>query len=95
MAAGKAGRERGDNVIDVEHDKNQIMNAIKLLARIMKGHRQSFVYGNGDAGKKMADVLAKVTLRYSKILQFQDEKPMFNPSPVRVKRSTRQKHKAA
>jgi UDP-hydrolysing UDP-N-acetyl-D-glucosamine 2-epimerase len=88
------GRERGSNVIDVDYSKKQIMKAV--ITWLNKDRpKQSFVYGNGEAGKSMADVLATVPLRYSKILKFQDEKPLLNPSPGRVERRARQKHKAA
>lgn len=90
----QSGRERGCNLIDVEHDKLEILKAVRFWQNNERPH-QSFVYGRGDAGKKMADVLATVKLRYSKILQFKDEKPMYNSSPVRLKRGTRKKHKAA
>lgn len=92
IGSRQLGRERGCNSIDVESDKTAIMNAVYYWLNNNKPE-QSFVYGNGEAGKRMAEVLATVPLRYSKILKFQDEKPMFNSSPVRVKRTPRQKHK--
>lgn len=92
IGSRQSGRERGCNIIDVESDKTAIMNAVYYWLSNDKPE-QSFVYGNGEAGKRMAEVLATVPLRYSKILKFQDEKPMFNSSPVRVKRTPRQKHK--
>lgn len=92
IGSRQLGRERGCNIIDVESDKTAIMNAVYYWLSNDKPE-QSFVYGNGEAGKRMAEVLATVPLRYSKILKFQDEKPMFNSSPVRVKRTPRQKHK--
>ena len=92
IGSRQLGRERGCNIIDVESDKTAIMNAVYYWLSNDKPE-QSFVYGNGGAGKRMAEVLATVPLRYSKILKFQDEKPMFNSSPVRVKRAPRQKHK--
>jgi UDP-hydrolysing UDP-N-acetyl-D-glucosamine 2-epimerase len=92
IGSRQMGRERGSNVKDVAYDKHQIMKAvIDWLNKDRPG--QSFVYGNGEAGKSMADVLATVPLRYSKILKFQDEKPLFNSSPGRVERRARQKHK--
>ncbi|MCW3107723.1 MAG: UDP-N-acetyl-D-glucosamine 2-epimerase, UDP-hydrolyzing [Segetibacter sp.] len=94
IGSRQSGRERGCNVMDIDYDKLQIEKAVQFWQKNERPH-QSFVYGKGDAGKKMADVLSKVQLRYSKILQFQDEKPMHNSSPVRVKRSARKKHKAA
>jgi hypothetical protein len=94
IGSRQSGRERGVNVIDVEYNKQKIQDAIRYWQKVERPGR-SFVYGKGDAGKRMADVLAKVPLRYSKILQFQDEKPMHNPGQGRIKRSPRQKHKAA
>ena len=92
IGSRQLGRDRGCNIIDVKSDKTAIMNAVYYWLSNDKPE-QSFVYGNGEAGKRMAEVLATVPLRYSKILKFQDEKPMFNSSPVRVKRAPRQKHK--
>jgi UDP-hydrolysing UDP-N-acetyl-D-glucosamine 2-epimerase len=94
IGSRQSGRERGDNVIDVEYDKEMIIDAVVYWQDAEKPV-QSFVYGRGDAGKRMADVLATVPLRFSKILQFQDEKPLHNSSPVRVERSTGQEYKAA
>jgi UDP-hydrolysing UDP-N-acetyl-D-glucosamine 2-epimerase len=88
------GRERGTNVLDVATDKHEIMQGvIHWLGNPRPS--QSFTYGTGDAGAKIADILSTVKLRNSKILKFQDEKPLPNTSKIRVKRSTRQKHKAA
>jgi UDP-hydrolysing UDP-N-acetyl-D-glucosamine 2-epimerase len=87
-------RERGTNVIDVDYDKEEIIAAIQQSQKI-KRLQPSFVYGTGNAGKKIADILATVPLRYSKILQFQNEKPMHHSGEIRIKRSSRQKHKAA
>ena len=92
IGSRQLGRERGCNIIDVKSGKTAIMNAVYYWLSNDKPE-QSFVYGRGEAGKRMAEVLATVPLRYSKILKFQDEKPMFNSSPVRVKRTPRQKHK--
>ncbi len=92
IGSRQRGRERGCNILDVASDKTAIMQAVNYWLNNEKPE-QSFVYGNGEAGKRMAEVLATVPLRYSKILKFQDEKPMFNSSPVRVKRTSRQKHK--
>ena len=94
IGSRQSGRERGSNLLDVNHEKSEIVKAIRFWQNNARP-AQSFVYGKGDAGKKMADVLAKVKLRYSKILQFQDEKPMYHSSPVRLKRGAWKKHKAA
>lgn len=61
-------RERGPNVLDVEEfESSKIKNAIHthLKGRIEK----SELYGNGDAGKRIADILSKVPYSYTKSLQ--------------------------
>ena len=94
IGSRQQGRERGFNIIDVGHDKTAIVEAVKRWQQQERPTR-SYVYGKGDAGRQMADVLATIPLRNSKILQFQDEKPVHNSSPVRIERSTRKKYKAA
>jgi UDP-hydrolysing UDP-N-acetyl-D-glucosamine 2-epimerase len=87
------GRERGANVLDVKADKQEIMEGVAYWLG-KKRPAQSFIYGSGNAGIRMADILSTVALRNSKILKFQDEKPLPNTSKIRVKRGARQKHKA-
>lgn len=94
IGSRQSGRDRADNVTDVDYNKDEIISAVKKWQHSERP-AQSYIYGKGDAGKKMADILAKVPLRYSKILQFQDEKPLHHPSTVRLEGSPRQKHKVA
>ncbi len=55
------GRKRGENVLDVTYDKKTIKNAI--LNQIEKKKlKKNTIYGNGVAGKFIADVLSKVDL---------------------------------
>jgi len=63
------GRDRGDNVIDVGNSKDAIMGAIKQWLGAEKPKR-SDVYGGGNAGKKMAEILSSITLRYHKKINF-------------------------
>ena len=50
-------RERGSNVLDVSHDKEAIVSAI--ASQVSHGRFISEpVYGNGNAGKKIAEILA-------------------------------------
>ena len=72
IGSRQSGRERGQNILDVDYDKQSIVDAVKYW-KYNERPEQSFVYGRGDAGKRMADVLATVPLRFSKTLQFQDE----------------------
>ncbi len=95
IGSRQSGRERAENVIDVDHNKNEILDAIQYW----KHHKrpgQSFIYGRGDAGVRMADVLSKVQLRFSKILQFQeDENIVHHTGKIGIKGSTGQEYQAA
>jgi UDP-hydrolysing UDP-N-acetyl-D-glucosamine 2-epimerase len=63
------GRQRGSNVIDVEYDRAQIVDAV---------HRQldhgayetEPIYGDGHAGERIADVLATKTLSIHKRIAY-------------------------
>jgi len=63
------GRARGPNVIDVEHCSSMISKAIQK--QIHHGHYQSEnIYGEGDAGARIANILATVGLTYTKTLTY-------------------------
>jgi len=52
------GRQRAENVVDVPHEAESIKNAIRK--QIQHGpYRQSDIYGNGNSGEHIADVLAE------------------------------------
>lgn len=62
------GREKCDNVIDVEYDCNQIYQKIKY--QLDKGkYTKSTLYGNGNSGDLIADILAKNEFSINKVLQ--------------------------
>ena len=63
------GRLRGKNVIDVDYDKKQIIKAIK---NIISGDQisPSYIYGDGNAGKKIAEILATVDLKSDKKITY-------------------------
>ena len=50
-------RLRGTNVIDVAYEEEAIKSAIESQLTNPK-NTKSAVYGNGDSGKKIADILA-------------------------------------
>jgi UDP-hydrolysing UDP-N-acetyl-D-glucosamine 2-epimerase len=53
----QTARERGSNVLDVPHDENAIAQAI--MAQKQRGRcSMEDIYGDGSAGKRIADVLA-------------------------------------
>lgn len=58
-------RERGKNVLDVGHDAGQIAEAV--MRQVKKGkYSVDNLYGDGSAGKKIADILAKCSLNITK-----------------------------
>ena len=82
-------------MIEVNHSKEEILEAINYWKANKRPH-QSFIYGMGDAGERMAAVLAKVPLRFSKTLQFQeDENAVHHTGQVGIKGSAGQKYKVA
>jgi UDP-hydrolysing UDP-N-acetyl-D-glucosamine 2-epimerase len=55
-------RERGSNVIDVGYDREQIKKAILGCISHGKYNPPEYVYGKGNAGKKIASILATIEL---------------------------------
>jgi len=63
----QVGRERGQNVVEVEHDSGRIADAIR--DQVAHGpYERSLLFGDGTAGQKIAKVLAKVHARVQKRL---------------------------
>ncbi len=63
------GRDRGKNVIDVAYNAAEIQAAIE--AQVKKGRIESDdLYGVGDAGPRIADVIATAPLSVHKILTY-------------------------
>ena len=62
-------RLRGNNVIDVGYDTHEILQAVQK--HISHGKtKPSNIYGKGDSGKQIADVLADVKLKYHKTISY-------------------------
>ncbi|MFC7356871.1 UDP-N-acetylglucosamine 2-epimerase [Jejudonia soesokkakensis] len=62
-------RLRGDNVVDVLYEETAIKNAI--TAQVSNTSiRKSTIYGNGNSGKKIADILSNITLRFHKTITY-------------------------
>ncbi len=63
------GRQRAKNVIDCSYNKKKIKNAI--LKHLEHGHYDSeFIYGDGYAGYKIADILATCELKFHKTITY-------------------------
>jgi UDP-hydrolysing UDP-N-acetyl-D-glucosamine 2-epimerase len=65
----QAGRDRGANVMDVDYDRQQILDAIKVAASIERCD-PDILYGDGYAGERVADVLADAPLETVKRLAY-------------------------
>lgn len=69
IGSRQVGRQRGENVIDVAGGKEAIKQAIRN--RIEHGRFKSEpIYGDGKAGARIADVLAKVPLTIEKYMTY-------------------------
>ena len=62
-------RERGHNVVDVNYDKNEIESAILSVLNNKKLER-SKIYGDGNAGEKIALLLESLPLKFHKTITY-------------------------
>lgn len=62
-------RDRGRNVVDVGYDRVEIASAIQKMWA-MNERQRDLVYGDGFAGKRIADVLARAELTIQKMLTY-------------------------
>ncbi len=69
IGSRQLGRERGQNVIDVDHDRKEISDAVQT--HITRGKpKRDLLYGDGKAGGRIADCLSKVELKIEKRLTY-------------------------
>ena len=65
----QAGRERGSNVLDVNYDRDEIAGAIRH--HLGNGtYPKDPIYGDGHAGTRIADLLARVPLTIDKRITY-------------------------
>jgi UDP-hydrolysing UDP-N-acetyl-D-glucosamine 2-epimerase len=63
------GRERGPNVVDVAHDRKAIVEAVRR--QLTHGrYTPAHLYGDGQAGSRIADVLSRTPLSVQKRIQY-------------------------
>ena len=62
-------RIHGDNVLHVGYDKNEIENAIKKQIKNGK-YKSSNLYGDGNAGNKIAEILLKTEVSVQKLIAY-------------------------
>lgn len=69
IGSRQSGRDRGRNVIDVEHRREEIVAAIRR--HLANGRCESDpIYGGGQAGERIADLLARQPLGIEKRLTY-------------------------
>ena len=69
IGSRQQGRERGRNVIDVEHDRRDIADAVRQHAS-RRRPEADLLYGDGRAGQRIADTLATIDFRIEKRLTY-------------------------
>jgi UDP-hydrolysing UDP-N-acetyl-D-glucosamine 2-epimerase len=69
IGSRQEGRDRGSNVVDAGYDRREIADAIR--AQLEHGpYDHEPIYGSGDAGKRIADVLADKPLSIAKRMTY-------------------------
>ena len=63
------GRMRGKNLIDVGSDRERIVEAVKRQLRNGRYSRE-YIYGEGHAGERIADLLAECDVRVQKRIMY-------------------------
>jgi UDP-N-acetylglucosamine 2-epimerase len=61
-------RDRGSNVVDVTYDVQAIKSAIE--ERISSSKQISNLYGGGDAGEQIAQLLEQLPLQFHKTIMY-------------------------
>lgn len=62
-------RLRGKNVIDVDYNKNHITEAVLSQVKINRLPSER-IYGSGESGKKIAEILATTDLKFHKTITY-------------------------
>ena len=69
IGSRQTGRDRGKNVLDVGYAEREIFSAIEHYQTNGK-FQPDYLYGNGNAGKKMAELLREIPLTTQKRLTY-------------------------
>ncbi|MFZ1379673.1 MAG: UDP-N-acetylglucosamine 2-epimerase [Saprospiraceae bacterium] len=69
IGSRQGGRERGQNIIDVDYNKDEIKAAIHK--QILHGrYDNDLIYGGGESGVMIADVLSKAEFTFDKKISY-------------------------
>ncbi len=69
IGSRQSGRERWVNVTDVPYERSAILKAIKKQLRVGR-YKSSYIYGKGEAGKMIAEVLSRVEVSCQKRIAY-------------------------
>lgn len=69
VGSRQAGRERGPNVIDVPHDADAILGAVRRQVEHGR-YASDATYGDGKAGTRIAEILARETVDVQKRITY-------------------------
>jgi UDP-hydrolysing UDP-N-acetyl-D-glucosamine 2-epimerase len=69
IGSRQEGRERGRNVVDVNYNRHAISAAVRRQAAIGR-HPRDEIYGDGQAGERIASLLSEVPLTFNKRLAY-------------------------
>lgn len=63
-------REHGKNVVFSSHNKSEIIKKIKMQIKKKKKIKSSKIFGSGDAGKKIAQILSNINISVQKKISY-------------------------
>ena len=63
-------REHGNNVVFVSHTKSEIIKKINMQIKKKKKIKSSKIFGSGDAGKKIAQILSNINISVQKKISY-------------------------
>jgi len=69
IGSRQQGRQRGENVIDADHNSDSISDAIQSQCEHGR-YLSEPIYGDGNAGKRMADILASCDWKLQKRITY-------------------------
>jgi UDP-hydrolysing UDP-N-acetyl-D-glucosamine 2-epimerase len=69
IGSRQVGRERCENIIDTDYNAQEIINAVKKHM-LKKTYESSLIYGDGNAGKNIAEAINNWKPTFNKILSY-------------------------
>ena len=62
-------RERGKNTIDCDYNMEEIYKSILIQIK-KKKYKKEYIYGNGNSGKKISNILEKIEVKIQKQIEY-------------------------